>query len=91
MAPRKSNCGECGEFFVKVSYPLESGKCKDLCKGCCKDNEAEWNDFRDLMANNLNDANRAKFLAMDIPLQRGIILQGIEDGVIGWSAPQQRV
>lgn len=45
-------------------------------------NEREWKKMEDFVAASLNETNRAKFLAYDQDLRRGIILEMIDHGVL---------
>ena len=75
----KKPCGCCGACCEKG---------KGLCPKCQREenerNEAEWQKAEKMIADGLNPTNREKFLAMELELRRGLVLQAIEDGILYW-------
>jgi hypothetical protein len=61
------------------------GTCVDCQAWIDERNEQDWNRLRDKVAAALNDKNRAHFLAMEMELQRGIMLKMMDDGLIAWT------
>lgn len=57
-----------------------------ICDGCAREieeqNEREWKKMEEYVYASLNETNRAKFLAYDQDLRRGIILEMIDHGVL---------
>ena len=53
--------------------------------------ERRWDSLRDKVAAALGQKNREVFLAMDVPLQRGIMLEMMDDGLITWGLAVSRV
>lgn len=57
-----------------------------ICQECADEieekNEKEWQRLEEQVAASLSPANREKFLAYELALRRGLILQMIDDGVL---------
>ena len=82
-------CGCCGVLFRSTDEEqrkFDQDEGYGICDGCAREieeqNEREWKKMEDFVAASLNETNRAKFLAYDQDLRRGIMLQMIDDGVL---------
>jgi hypothetical protein len=85
-------CGCCGRAFFstdEVQAPFDQDSGYGFCAPCALENEQrnedEWNKLEKLVADSLNETNRAKFLSYDLELRRGLMLQMMDDGVITWT------
>jgi len=81
-------CGSCGN----ASWYGEQDPQHDTGYGTCvacdewigERETAIWRTQRDRVAASLNETNRAQFLSMDESLQRGIMGEMVEDGILTW-------
>lgn len=84
-------CGCCGSGFLKWDGYIDQDQDKGygICQPCqdsvATTNKAAMDDGIKLLTDNLNPANKAKFLAMDRGLQESVVHHAIEDRVITWS------
>lgn len=82
-------CGCCGVRFRGDQDP-EHDRGFGTCAPCRDQqhdhNETEWDRLRDLVARSFRkETNRARFMAMEPAIQRGVILRMMESGVITWT------
>src|SRR5574343_636605 len=85
-------CDCCGIVFTST-YDEQKRFDKDAGWGICDEcaieidaqNEREWQSAIKTLADGLNEINRAKFYSLDVEVQKGLVLQAIEDGVLRFS------
>lgn len=61
------------------------GLCVECDKMIAEKNEEEWIKIEDKVVNSLNPVNRAKFLAYELGVRRGLILEMMDAGLIKWT------
>ena len=86
-------CGCCGAAFRGPRDPRHDkgfGTCKSCEKRIAEREENDWRKLTAKVAAALNEKNRAKFLAYDLELQRGILISMMDDGVIKWEISRAR-
>lgn len=80
-------CGCCGAAFRGPRDERHDdgfGECASCTDRADIENERQWKEMTAKVANALNEKNRAKFLGYERTVQRGIILDMMDDGVIKW-------
>lgn len=89
-------CGCCGDGFSstleeQARHDQDTGygicpRCEEWIGGR---QDAEWRKTQKLVAESLNPANRAKFLGFDEELQRGIVAQMIDEGILTYEVSRR--
>ena len=82
-------CGCCGCAFQSTDDEQRKFDQDDgygICPPCAYEieaqNERQWMELENFVAQNMNEANREKFLSYELPLRRGLIAEMIDAGVI---------
>jgi hypothetical protein len=84
---RRLICSCCGAAFYGVVDPSwDQDRGYGFCPSCVvwkkEREEREWQKLTGQVAEAMNETNRGKFLAMDMELQRGLMLKMMDDGII---------
>ena len=89
---RNFQCGCCGALFRSTDEEqrkFDQDEGWGICDECAIEidaqNEREWQSAIKTLADGLNEINRAKFYSLDVEVQKGLVLQAIEDGVLRFS------
>lgn len=80
-------CGCCGAWFrghQDLEHDAGYGECTECKQLITAENERDWDKLRDKVAASLNINNRIKFLSYDKEIQRGLMLEMMEDGIINF-------
>ncbi len=84
-------CSCCGCEFSSTRIEqakFDQDKGYGMCFSCeifqAVENERAWKKIINFFISKLNKKNKTKFLSYDAKLQRAIILEAFEDGVIKW-------
>ncbi len=85
-------CGCCGCGFdstTEEQRKFDQDEGWGICDECAiqidAQNEREWQSAIKKLGDSLNEVNRLKFYSLDVEIQKGLVLQAIEDGVLRFS------